>query len=342
MLFRGTHCPRGNRQMINGSLNSLRLVLLATPSDGGVVLKSKYNGAGNCFETQCFTDIGLCSEVQAERRLSISSIWSPSELWTRENTTTPAGRPRLLRPASWVMPCDGGLHCLQTNGRTGISYNTRSYFDILQSPSKTVNSLFLDYNQRHSVYRRLIPTPAAAAPPPVPAWKSIVRGRILVAVDGDPTCYYISKQFSPGSFTVITSYSSLALEVEFSSARLEGANLFIPPVGSNLHSHHVSFLAHFISRAKYQTLTRLECSGRHLIQHHRSSAYLPSYDAWPFFNSFQAFLCLLHLTGKPAQGFRPCVTGHSLEIHGLSCFLHLGCLGVSVLLRKSELVRQQS
>lgn len=144
MLFKDTHCPKENRQMINGSLNSQRLVSPATPSDGGVIWKSRYNGAGNSFEAQCFTDIGLCSEAQAERRLSISSIWSPSELWTRENTTIPAGRPRLLRHASWAMPCDGFLHCLQTYGRTGMSYNKRSFFDILQSPSKPVNHLLLD------------------------------------------------------------------------------------------------------------------------------------------------------------------------------------------------------
>lgn len=101
-----------------------------------------------------------------------------------------------------------------------LPLNVRKDWDLLQQ------AILLRYP---TIPKRLIPTPAAAAPPPVPAWKSIVRGRIIVAVDGDPTCYYISKQFSPGSFTVITSYASLALEVEFCSARLEGATLFIPP-----------------------------------------------------------------------------------------------------------------
>ncbi|KAG9047848.1 hypothetical protein FS837_001383 [Tulasnella sp. UAMH 9824] len=101
-----------------------------------------------------------------------------------------------------------------------LPQNVRKDWDLLQQ------AILLRFP---TIPRRLVPTPAAAAPPPVPAWRSVVRGRILIAIDGDSTCYYISKQLGPGAFTVITSYSSLALEVEFNATRLERAILFIPP-----------------------------------------------------------------------------------------------------------------
>ncbi|KAG8988336.1 hypothetical protein FRB90_002819 [Tulasnella sp. 427] len=84
-------------------------------------------------------------------------------------------------------------------------------------------------HQYPTIPKRLIPTPAAAAPPPAPLWKPTLRGRVLVTIDGDPTIYYISKQVSPGSFTVLTSLVSLALEVGCEYGRLENAILFIPP-----------------------------------------------------------------------------------------------------------------